>query len=382
MAVVGMLAVALPSVASVLPAKFVVTKSQCVEVADDGTCARYDDKPVAYALIPSAAQPVEPRLTVTGTTTYPSSGQILFVTVSQPPITLLDWFVARDNPAARLWTYTDKYGTSTPEQQLRSGQRQMTGAKDRATYVALKAAGFDVQRTLGPAVVDYVVCMKQNDKGTKCLEEAPAASLLQPDDVITKVNGLDIATIEDIPKALADVKAGDEVDVELRRGSDTVTGRVKTVLAEGEATPRTILGFVPIDTTSVVLPEGLSVEFDTGSIGGPSAGLAFTLTLIDTVTPGQLMGNQRVAVTGEIDIDGNVGPIGGLNSKASAVKQMGAKYFLVPASQPETGNDSIAAARRVVGDDVEIIPVATLDEALAALVRLGGDPLPASGVSA
>ena len=59
--------------------------------------------------------------------------------------------------------------------------------------------------------------------------------MLQPDDVITKVNGLDIATIEDIPKALADVKAGYEVDVELRRGSDTVTGRVKTVLAEGEA---------------------------------------------------------------------------------------------------------------------------------------------------
>ena len=49
---------------------------------------------------------------------------------------------------------------------------------------------------------------------------------------------------------------------------------------------------------------------------------------------------------------------------------------------PETGNDSVAAARRVVGDDVEVIPVATLEEALAVLVRLGGDPLPASGVSA
>jgi len=382
MAALGVLAVALPAVASVVPARFVVSKQQCVEVADDGSCARYGDRAVEFALIPSSAQPVEPRLRVTGTTTYPSSGQILFVTVSQPPITLLDWFVARDNPAARLWSYTDKYGTRTPEQQVRSGQRQMTGAKDRATYVALKAAGFDVQRTLGPAVVDYVLCLKTNDKGTKCLEEAPAASLLQPDDVITKVNGKDIETVDDIPVALADVTAGSEVEVELRRGDEVVTGKVETVSAEGEAMPRTILGFVPIDTTLVVLPDGLSIEFDTGSIGGPSAGLAFTLTLIDTVTPGQLMGNHRVAVTGEIDIDGNVGAIGGLNSKASAVKQMGVKYFLVPASQPETGNDSIAAARRVVGDDVEIIPVATLAEALAALERLGGDPLPSSGVTA
>ena len=80
---------------------------------------------------------------------------------------------------------------------------------------------------------------------------------------------------------------------------------------------------------------------------------------------------------------GNVGAIGGLNSKASAVMQVGVKYFLVPANQPPAGDDpdrlnpdSIEAARRVVGDNVEIIPVATIDEALAALERLGGDPLP------
>ncbi|MDO9175309.1 MAG: S16 family serine protease, partial [Actinomycetota bacterium] len=142
-----------------------------------------------------------------------------------------------------------------------------------------------------------------------------------------------------------------------------------------EDPPRTIVGFRPIDTTTVELPDGLDVNIDTERIGGPSAGLAFTLTLIDELTEGDLMGGQRVAVTGTIDVEGNVGAIGGLNSKASAVQQVGVKYFLVPLNQGEDGVDGIERARQVVGDDVEIIPVATLEEALAALERIGGDPV-------
>ena len=96
--------------------------------------------------------------------------------------------------------------------------------------------------------------------------------------------------------------------------------------------------------------------------------------MIDQLSEGDLLGGKRVAVTGTIDINSKVGAIGGLTSKASAVLQSGAKYFLVPTSQ---GEEDIANARKVVGDQVEIIPVATLDEALAALERIGGDALPA-----
>jgi Lon-like protease len=134
---------------------------------------------------------------------------------------------------------------------------------------------------------------------------------------------------------------------------------------------RTIVGFYPFDTATVELPFELSI--DTQSIGGPSAGLAFTLTLIDELTEGELTPPGGVAVTGTIDLEGNVGPIGGLRQKASAVAQTGVGTFIVPAAQ---GEDDIEAARRAAGDDLEIIPVATLDEAIAALERLGGDPLP------
>ena len=71
-------------------------------------------------------------------------------------------------------------------------------------------------------------------------------------------------------------------------------------------------------------------------------------------------------------MDGSVGPIGGLAQKVSAVRQAGVHHFLVPTSQ---GPEQIARARQIGGDDVEIIPVATLDEALAALQKLGGDPV-------
>ena len=107
--------------------------------------------------------------------------------------------------------------------------------------------------------------------------------------------------------------------------------------------------------------------------------MAFTLTLIDQLSEGDLLGGKRVAVTGTIDINAEVGPIGGLSSKASAVLQSGAKYFLVPTAQ---GEADIANARKVVGDAVEIIPVATLDEALAALQRIGGQALPAAATDA
>jgi PDZ domain-containing protein len=377
LAVIGFLLLGTVLAAAVVPSKFFVDKKGC-EAKQPG-----DDCSVEFALVPADAEPVEPRVDIEGITVYPSDGEIYFVTIRQPKITMLDWFVTRNSPAARMMTYQNKYGDQTEEQLLQSGQRQMTGAKDRATYVALKAAGFPVSRKNGAAVVDYVICLKANDANTKCLEEPPSAEVLEPNDVITSLDGKPVDNLDDLQPILADIEPGDTVPITLERDGETVETKVTTILAPGEEKARTILGFSPVDTTTVELPEGLSVDFNTEGIGGPSAGLAFTLTLIDEITEGNLMGDGRIAVTGEIDIDGKVGAIGGLNSKASAVKQVGVKYFLVPAGQPDIGDDptkpnrdSVEFARTVVGDDVEIIPVATLDEALAVLERLGGDPLP------
>jgi PDZ domain-containing protein len=107
------------------------------------------------------------------------------------------------------------------------------------------------------------------------------------------------------------------------------------------------------------------VEIDTAQVGGPSAGLALTLSIIDKLTEGELTGGLRVATTGTIDIDGTVGPIGGIQQKAHAVRRAGIDVFIVPEDDAET-------AREVLGDSAEVIGVRTLDEAIDALGRLGG----------
>ncbi len=183
-----------------------------------------------------------------------------------------------------------------------------------------------------------------------------------------------MASVDDLVAALADKQPGDTIELLIDRPG---TGEM-TVTVELSASPddpdRTIVGFQPFDTRVVKLP--FEVDIETGDIGGPSAGLSFTLAMIDQLSPGQLTGGRDVAVTGTIGLDGSVGAIGGLAQKVSAVHQNGVNVFLVPATQPELSDpvqmQTLIDAGR---GEVEIIPVATLDEALAALEKLGGDPL-------
>ncbi len=330
---------------------------------------------VEYGIVPAQAQPVQPRLSITGATVKGGNGAIDFVTIKQPDLDLLDWLAVRDNPAAELLSHHDVYGDETPSQQVQRGQQAMRTAKDEAEYVALKFAGYKPERVEGAVVVDYLPCLKAS--GNTCTEYAPVAKVLQPGDRITKVDGTTVGTLTQLRAALAPHKPGDTVKVTRVRpatggGAETTAEVDVTLLAAQDDPTRAIIGFLPADTTTIKFPENVKINISTEGIGGPSAGAAFTLTVIDQLTDGNMLGGKTVAVTGTIDLDGNIGAIGGLPSKASAVMQAGAKYFLVPTEQ---GEADIAQARKVVGGKVQIIPVATITEALAALQNLGGDPV-------
>jgi PDZ domain-containing protein len=375
LAVIGLLGVAAVAVAALLPSTVVARKRDCVERDAANVCTKKGpSQKVQFAVVPADAQPVEPRLAIDGPTTYASHGEVLFVTVRTPELNLLDWWLGRYNPAIDEKSYTDLYGTETPQQQNSRGQRDMRTAKETAEYVALLRLGFDAKLTPGEVIVDELVCLKASADGSKCAESAPSDELLNPGDKLLKVDGVALAVVDDLARILAKHKPGDSVQIDYERDGKPGTGKVKLIAAPDDPT-RTIVGFIPSDTAKVSLPEDVSIKIDTESIGGPSAGLAFTLTLIDQLSAGDLLGGKRVAVTGTINIHGDVGAIGGLSSKASAVLQSGAKYFLVPTAQ---GEQDIAKARSVVGDGVEIIPVANLDEALAALQRIGGAAVPAA----
>ena len=115
------------------------------------------------------------------------------------------------------------------------------------------------------------------------------------------------------------------------------------------------IGDVTVRAVDADLPFDLAI--DSGSIGGPSAGLAFTLTLIDVLTPGELTGGNRVAVTGTISAAGRVGNVGGVAQKAAAAEDEGVAVFIVPIE--------LVADAESTTDELRVVGVETLDDALA-----------------
>jgi len=335
------------------------------------TASRFSEVEKPYAIVPSDAEEVQSHVDLRDVESYPVDGEILFVTIRQPELSLLSWLMFRDDDDISLRTYEEVYGTSTPQQVQTRGRRQMFTAQQAAEFVALSKLGFPVDKD--PIVlIDQIVCLVVPPQGEPCAptNEAPSGEVLQADDELVGVDGATVTTTDDIVAALAGKQPGDEIEVEYNRlGVDgTQSGTIELIASPDDPT-RTIMGIVPAQDYRIS-NSPFPIEFNLAGVGGPSAGLAFTLTLIDELTPGSLTGGNTVAVTGEINVNGEVGAIGGLAQKASAVRQTGTKYFLVPATQSE---ESLAAARAVVGDDVTIIPVATLDEALQALADLGGN---------
>ena len=231
--------------------------------------------------------------------------------------------------------------------------RLMTSSKEKALAVAFERLGFDAVRGDGAEIVAVV-------------EGLPAASELQAGDVIVAVNGREVKLDADAVAAIGEGRPGEELTVTYRRG-DEQREAVLVPAEHPDVAGRPLLG-VSLQTRNQRFDFPYDVEIASENIGGPSAGLAFTLQVLDELTEGRLTGDLRVAATGEIQLDGSVTEVGGVPQKAVAVSEGGIDLFLVPASEAED-------ARRHADDDVRIEPVKTLDDALTALARLGGDPL-------
>jgi len=168
-------------------------------------------------------------------------------------------------------------------------------------------------------------------------------------------------TIAQLQAVDAPLKPGDVVHLTIVRGSQTIHVSVKTFPDPRDA-QRAIIGIIPEQSTKIVhLP--VKVRIDSEGIGGPSAGLAFTLELMRKLGANVTHG-YRVAATGEMRLDGTVLPIGGVQQKTWGVRAAGAQVFLVPAG----GN--ARRAREFAGPNLRVIPVRTLKQALRALAAL------------
>lgn len=369
-AVVGLLGLLGICVAALIPATVVAEKEnrRLMEVQE-----------APYAQVPASAEPVNDRVVFgelpDDVARFDPAADFFFVTVSAPEQSLLGWFSGRGDPAIDLLTAEDKFGVRTPSQRREAALQQMRTASQEAQFLALSAAGYEPEISLGEVVVQQVLCETIGDDGL-CEKFFPSDESINPSDTILEADGVTLNSVEDLSAVLDGKAPGDMIDLKIRRPEEGILDVTVELAASPDDAERTIIGFRPFDTRVVTLP--FEVGIDTGQIGGPSAGLAFTLALIDELTPGELTGGKNVAVTGTIALDGSVGPIGGLSQKTSAVFQHGVDVFLVPASQRELaeGEGELRQKLEDAGHgQVKIIAVATLEEALAALEALGGDPL-------
>ena len=236
----------------------------------------------------------------------------------------------------------------------------MTNSKDVAAYVALDHLGYDVSIEGSGAVVVQVV------------EGSPADGVLETGDTIVAIDGETVELTEQVAEIVGSRAPGDTIVMTIE-DSDGVTRDVEVTLAAREDDPDA--GFLGVATVTRDLDFNLpiDVEIDSGNVGGPSAGLAFTLAILDVLTPGDLTGGDLVAVTGTIGPDSTVGAVGGVAQKVVAAAEAGAEVFIVPRSELEQATGA--------GADIRVEAVDDLDDALERARRSGwqrrGAPQPA-----
>lgn len=307
-----------------------------------------------FAFSPGSATPTNGLIDVEGTEPFPPEGDLFFTTVSSRTVTVLDWIGAQLDPAVELRSRDDVLGGRSNEERREQNAAAMLSSQDVAEVVALRHLGFDVVEFVGAMVVAVG-------------EDTAAEGVLEVGDVVVEAEGEAITTQIELVEAVRALEPGATLELAIRDPDGGEPERLDVVLGESEE-GQALLGVSIVTDWEQIADPPVDVEIDAGSVGGPSAGLAWTLTILDLLTPGELTGANRVAVTGTMELDGTVGPIGGVVQKTYAVREQGIDVFIVPEADAE-------AARSAAGDEVQIFGVENLDEALEALDDLGGNAL-------
>jgi Lon-like protease len=295
----------------------------------------------------------KPLIQINGHPTYPTSGHLNMVTVSFTggPGTSFNVFAALRawlNPNDAVVPEEEIFTPGqTPQQVARVDTEEMANSQQSAEAAALCQLNIPFKT---------VETIQATVKGM------PAAGRLQAGDVITAVDGRRLTCRADAGTLIKARRPGAPVELTLLRHGRTQRVRLATANAQG--TPE--IGVQLVE--SFVFP--FSVTISIGNIGGPSAGMMFALGIIDKITPDNLTGGRFIAGTGEIEANGTVDPIGGIQQKMVGARQAGATIFLTPAANcPDTAGAVPAGLR--------LIKVSSLAGAVTDLEALkAGRPVP------
>lgn len=277
---------------------------------------------------------------VSGTEVDPTTGNLNMTTVAvRDGLTIFEalgfWVSGRHGLVPRAEVYPPGVSREEIDQ---SNQQEFENSESNAEVAALR------HLNLPTAVLVREVT-----------ENGPAKDVLRPGDEFVAVNGTPVNTSQDVVAAVSGQAPGSPLTVVFRRDNTEQTATV-TLASRPDDPAKGYMGVIPAEGAR----PPMRVAFNLADIGGPSAGLMFSLALIDKLTPGELDGGRFVAGTGSIDDDGEVGPIGGIQYKMMAAREAGAEIFLVPAA-------NCNEARQRIPEGLQLVKVENLAGAVQSL---------------
>lgn len=297
------------------------------------------------AVAPGDALPVPPRVSL-GVPADPVDGNLLLVAVRVYDVSAVGFVAAWLDDDVDLTARVAVIPTGVDEQEYTQAQRNLFEESVQiAAAVGLRRAGFPVEVSGGGAQVAAVV------------PGSPADGKLGTGDVIVAIDGQPVRLASDLSRATARASAGDEVTLEVVRDGERREVRVE--LAKISERDRPAIG-VALRSLQLDVRLPFTVEVDQGDVGGPSGGLMLALSIYDLTDPTDLAKGRTIAGTGTIDLEGRIGPVGGVPQKVETARRAGATLFLVPAAEADE-------ARAAADGALEIAPVETFDDALAVL---------------
>lgn len=325
-----------------------------------------------YAIQPGEAQAVGPLVHVPPSKAHKLDGSVLLTDVFLSPVTLLGYVPDLLSSNTDLVPSSEVLGPDTsPAELTDQGYLQMAQSQDSAKTLALRSLGYHVGQREAGALVFSVA------------PGSPASSTLQVAQIITAVDGKATPNSCAFISAVHSIPAGTVAHLSVEESTVTPQAVVKPgPVVQRDITlgkPRPVpvsgcpgvsgpaQGYVGISVGSQIdYRYPFPIKVDVNQIGGPSAGLAMTLGIMDKLSNGDLTGHRKVAATGTIDPTGAVGDVSGVPQKTIAVEQAGATAFLVPPQE-------LSAARSKATPSLHVYAVSSLGQALSVLRQLGGD---------
>ncbi len=308
-----------------------------------------------YVSAPGSAEVISDYVTVQDG--QAANGEFMFTTVRMGRANIYSYLWAKVADYHNIYKLDEVRGKDETDEEYSVRQlKLMDESQNTAILNAYKKAGYEAKVMTEGIYILHVG------------EDTPADGNLKAGDRVLEVDGKVIASQQFFVDYVSNKKAGDQVVLKMERDDETVE---KTITLERlEETGNIGMGITLVEDRSVETDP--DVEFNTETIGGPSAGLMFSLEIYNQLTEVDYTAGKKIAGTGTISEDGTVGPIGGIDQKIVAADEEGAEVFFAPNEEGAEDSDYEIAVKtaKEIGSEMIIVPVDTFDDAVAYLEKM------------